>query len=832
MTPTDSALPTFLNHPGTCAQVLRTADAARFAELGAPAGWPAELRVLTNLLLASSEAMFIAWGPQRLFFYNDAYAPILGARHPAALGLPMQTVWHAHWPDLSPLVDRTFAGHSVQLADVALWIERSGTSQEARFSCGYHPVRDDHGEVRGLFCVCRDTTAQHAAQQQASRSNLLYQTLLDSMGEGVVMLDRDFRVQRINREGLRMDGRREDEIVGRLHNEVWPAAVGTAVDRAYRDAMASNEPRCLQHRYVAGDIDIWLDIGAYPVQGGLALVYRDITALKKIDAARIASELRFAAALGAVGMMWTNNADGEMEGDQPGWAAITGQTRAAYEGYGWAAAVHPDDAEPTVAAWKLAVAQQRKFEFEHRLRTATGEWRRYAVRAMPVIDAAGAVTEWVGVHIDVTEARQAVLSLVEADRRKDEFLAILAHELRNPLAPIRNAASVLNNAAVTPGEMAASRNIINRQIRHMALLLDDLLDTSRISAGRLQLRKQFHLLHEVVHAAVETARPLLDSKAHRLDVQLPDGAVQVEVDELRMAQVLSNLLMNAAKYTDDSGRVGLRARVGTAALLIEVTDNGIGISAAQQPYVFDMFSQLRSATDRAQGGLGIGLALARGLVELHGGSLGVASDGLGCGATFTVYLPTRVIDPGLARPAITPVERSAVALSAASATASVVSSIASPAAPASTTLVRPSPASPPAPTPAPRADADALHILIADDNADAAESLAMLLRLEAFQLHITPDGAAAVDVARRVRPQVAILDIGMPGLDGYVVAQRLRAEAWGRGMLLIALTGWGQHADQQRALAAGFDKHYTKPVDPDVLIDLIKTWHHEKSVAP
>lgn len=671
----------FLDHAGVCARLLRAPDSPATSGLGAPADWPAALQVLTGLMLGASEPMFVAWGPQRLFFYNDAYAPILGANHPAALGQPMQQVWHEVWPEIGPLVERVFAGHSVQMDDIALTLQRSGRPMKAHFSFGYHPVRSDDGAVAGLFCVCRETTAQRHEQIE-------------------------------------------------------------------RDAVAAR--------------------------------------LAQAEAARHRSEARFKAAVSAVGLMWTQNAQGQMEGEQSGWSSLTGQTPAQYQGEGWLQAIHPEDRQPTLIAWRQALSQRRHFEWEHRLRHLDGEWRRYSVRAVPIHTLDGAVSEWVGVHIDVTEARRASESLREADRRKDEFLAILAHELRNPLAPIRSAASVLDNPALTPHELATSRDIINRQIRHMAWLLDDLLDISRISAGRLELEKRPHPLQAIVGTAVETARALIDSRQHTLEIDLPPGCV-AHVDEVRMTQVLSNLLLNAAKYTPRGGRIRLTARADDDGLLIEVSDNGIGITPEQLPYVFEMFSQLRSADDRVHGGLGIGLALSRGLAELHGGQLEARSAGLGGGATFRIHLPL----PAFETPPVAFDDAPALAVASAHAP---------------------------------------LRVLIADDNCDAAESLALLLALEHHDVHVATDGASALALAARVHPQVAVLDIGMPGLDGYEVARRLRLEPGGSEMLIVALTGWGQQEDRRKALAAGFDRHYTKPIDPDILIACMNAWRLDRAL--
>jgi signal transduction histidine kinase len=396
----------------------------------------------------------------------------------------------------------------------------------------------------------------------------------------------------------------------------------------------------------------------------------------------------------------------------------------------------------------------------------------------PVRDASG---DTVGIFVqghDVTEQVQGAAALEEANRRKDEFLATLAHELRNPLAPIRQAAMV---AKVTPdaARQAWAMNVIERQVGHMALLLDDLLDVSRISRGKLQLRVTHVLLKGVVDAAVETAWPLIETKKHRLEVQLPDRPVELAVDPVRIAQVLSNLLSNAAKYTDPGGTIRLSAEEHAGRLLLRVRDDGIGLGADHLEAIFDMFSQVESAAEHAQGGLGIGLALSRGLVQLHGGTLQARSDGPGQGAEFTVSLPLPVRTADLSGDASGQADRARDA-------------------------TRPR------------------RILIADDNADALITMSMLLEMEGHEVHSAPDGEQAFARAEALRPDVVILDIGMPRLNGHEVAVRIRAAEWGRAPLLIALTGWGQSHDQERARAAGFDHHCTKPVDLERLLGLVQ----------
>ncbi len=379
---------------------------------------------------------------------------------------------------------------------------------------------------------------------------------------------------------------------------------------------------------------------------------------------------------------------------------------------------------------------------------------------------------------DVTaEAQRAGRALSEADRLKDVFLATLAHELRNPLAPIRNAAQALSMPTLPAAEMLRASNVISRQVRHMARLLDDLLDVSRITRGNLELRRDRVALQPVVAAAVEMARPAIDARQHALQLRLPEPDLWLEVDPVRVSQVLVNLLTNAAKYTPLRGEIRLEARLEAGDCMLSVADDGVGLTAEALERVFTAFSQQQPALDRAEGGLGIGLALVKGLVDLHGGRIDAYSAGPGRGSEFVVRLPGAQAGPAPLRP------DSEVRLGADPAT--------------------------------PR------RVLVADDNVDAAESLAILLRLSGHRVSVAHDGHDALRLASHERPDVVVLDIGMPGLNGYEVARSLRREVWGRALRLIAVTGWGQDEDRQRAAAAGFDLHLTKPFEPGHLEALV-----------
>jgi signal transduction histidine kinase/CheY-like chemotaxis protein len=381
-------------------------------------------------------------------------------------------------------------------------------------------------------------------------------------------------------------------------------------------------------------------------------------------------------------------------------------------------------------------------------------------------------------EIEIREAAQEAMR--EADRRKDEFLATLAHELRNPLAPIRHAVKLLESTETDKQQQQWAREVIARQMQRMALMLDDLLEVSRITRGRLDLKPEIVSLESLVNTAVETARPLIDSKEQNLTTCLPAEPLHLRVDPLRLSQSISNLLTNAAKYTDARGNIALYVAEQGDSIIISVKDDGIGLAGHAIPNLFQMFSQVDSALDRAQGGLGIGLALVKGLIELHGGTVAVSSAGIGHGSEFIIRLPgsLRVADAEQTR-----------------------------AAPGDST-----------PRPARR------NVLVADDNRDAADTLGLLLEMSGYTVTVAHSGAEALEKLRQTLPDAAILDIGMPDLSGYEVARRFRESSARRDIFLLAVTGWGQQDDIARAKAAGFDEHLTKPVDPDRVEQLLRDY--------
>ncbi len=461
---------------------------------------------------------------------------------------------------------------------------------------------------------------------------------LEGLMEGFVAYDGSWRMTYMNAAAERLLGRRRDDVLGKTWHLAFPHAVGNPVDQLYQRVMRTRAAESMEYFYE--HYARWLEISASPVRtGGVGVYFRDISDRKRAEQALHESEARFRTlADRAAVMIWVNGLDG-CEYVNRGYLEFAGVHESEVLRYDWAALVHPEDRAPYLESYLAALREQRGFVGQCRLRRHDGAWRWMQVVGAPRFAADGALLGLAGICADVTDMKAAEEALRRNDQRKDEFLATLAHELRNPLAPIRSGLQVLR---VTPpgGEPARQAlGILERQVQHLVRLLDDLMEISRITQGRVDLRRQDFDVAEAVRTSLEASRPLMTAAGHRLEVDLPAEPLRVHADPVRIAQVLSNLLNNAAKYTPDGGRISLSARREGALARIRVRDDGIGIPPEMLPRVFEKFSQVPGSVNRSLGGLGIGLSLARTLVELHGGSIEAMSDGEGRGAEFVVSLP-------------------------------------------------------------------------------------------------------------------------------------------------------------------------------------------------
>jgi two-component system CheB/CheR fusion protein len=634
-------------------------------------------------------------------------------------------------------------------------------------------VKDARGHAQVKAAEARQALEAQRAQQE------WLSITLASIGDAVITTDPEGRVTSLNPAAQRLASSVGDEPIGRRLTEVFRtiegpidwAAHSPSAGVARGEAVLLGDPTSLVD---GGGATRYVEHNAAPIRDdrgkvtGVVIVLRDITERRQAEQALRTSEARFRHLADAMPqIVWTATPDGSVDYFNARWYEYTGLTPEASLHEGWRAAVHPDDLDRVSFMRDPAVGEGQVFEAEVRVRRRDGVQRWHLVRSLPV----GELARRFGAATDIDDRKRAEDALRDADCRKDEFLAMLAHELRNPLAPIRNAVTIMALDEDDRETAQWSREVIDRQVQHLSRLVDDLLDVSRITQGKIVLTKAPVVVRTFLIAAVETSRPLIDARKHRLDVFLPEEGIRVEGDPNRLAQVVSNLLNNAAKYTPDGGRIRLSVDRDGDEALIRIKDDGEGISDEMLPRVFDLFSQARRSIDRSDGGLGIGLTLVKRLVEMHGGTVEAHSDGPGQGSELIVRLP------------LLPTE----------------------APPAPPARVKPS------------VPGHTRRVLVVDDSRDAANTLARLLRRLGHTVDVAYEGPSAYEAGVALAPDIVLLDIGLPGMDGYEVARRLRAEPSLDGVCLVALTGYGSEADRRRSTDAGFDAHLVKPVEFDAL---------------
>jgi PAS domain S-box-containing protein len=555
--------------------------------------------------------------------------------------------------------------------------------------------------------------------------------------------------------------------------------------RHYRIAERDRVPVHFEYEHPHPGRNVWLSVTVCYIgasAGGrprFSFVAEDVTARKQHENALSESEDRFRAmADGAPVMIWVIDSAGRLEFVNRAHREFFGTTpERLLAPTGWRPVVHPDD-RASGAAFIHAVRTGQAYQGEARLRRADGEWRWIFSQSSPRFSGDRKVVGHVGCSYDITEAKELRALEHESARQKDQFIAILAHELRNPLAPIRLAVAMLRTKGPTDPLVVRYGDVIERQATHMSRLLDDLLDVSRLSRGALTLQRAPVVLRDAIEAALDVSRPIVEQQRHNVNLHWRDGSIAIDADSARLTQAIGNLLLNAAKYTPSGGTIGVTVGRDDGDVVISVRDNGIGMDADMLATAFDLFTRGANGPAHGTDGLGIGLALARRLVELHRGTLQATSAGPGLGSEFVVRLPGSCV-----------IEQTA--------------------------------------TPATTVTADASwrgrRVLVVDDNVDVAEMLNHLFGELGAEVRTAHDGASGWRAAEEFNPHVILLDLGLPAPDGYEVCRRIRAQSWGSRVKIVALTGWGQDEDRRRTEAAGFDAHIVKPVDAAELLERLRT---------
>ncbi|KYF52831.1 hypothetical protein BE08_09810 [Sorangium cellulosum] len=742
-----------------------------------------ELQLKAALLDQVSEAAF-AWelgGTWPIVYFGPGAERLLGVPAVDAIGRSRRDLLSARFP--------------VPLAEIEGALEREGRwAGELR-----HTARDgrqiliesrmrlvEGGEGlerrRVVLETGRDITVRWRAAEDLRESEARFRHMADHAPVMIWITDPDGSCTYANRGWLDFTGQSESDVLGlgwldAVHPEDRPAAA-----EAFLGASARRGTYRMDFRVRRADgATRWCIDSASPLLGprgeflGFIGTIIDITDRKHAELLLQESEARFRELADAMPqIVWTADPEGRIDYCSRQWCERTGAAVSEALGEGWVSFLHPDDRERCLAEWHRAVVTGEPYESEFRFGGVAGREHRWCLcRAVPVRGPEGELARWYGTATDIHDQKCAEARLKEADQRKDEFLAMLAHELRNPLGPIRNAVEVLRRVAGQPPSLARACGVIDRQVSHMARLVDDLLDVSRVARGRIQLRKERCDLARLLRETAEDYRSTLEASGLSLELALPAEPVWVSGDPTRLSQAISNVLHNANKFTDAGGRVTVTlSATSERSAALRVRDTGIGMEPAMLGRMFEPFSQADRSLDRSRGGLGLGLSLVKGVVELHGGAVSAESAGTGRGTEIVLRLPlSRGPEPSPER------------------------------------------AAPPS-----GVDSRSLRVLIIEDNQDAAETLQALLAMDGHRVEVALSGRAGVEAARSSQPDVILCDIGLPGgMDGYAVARALKGSAGLSPSLMIALTGYGQADDRRRVLEAGFDLHVVKPFDPTSL---------------
>jgi PAS domain S-box-containing protein len=718
----------------------------------------------------------------RIAYLNTVAESLTGWKQPEAAGRALDEVFrivneHTRAPAENPAARALHEGTIVGLANHSTLIARDGSERPIDDSAA--PIRDEEGHVVGCVLIFRDISERRAGEHALQR----LANIVSASDDAIISKTLDGVIQSWNAGAERLYGYSSAEAVGRSISLIIPPELD-AEERSILERLRNGEH--IEHfetiRVAKDGRRVHISLTVSPLRDaagqiiGASKVARDITERARSEAQLRESESRFrTVADSAPLLMWMNDASGCVFVNRAYLEFLGLPSQTDVRGYHWTQYVHADDRDAYVAAYQDSLRKRAPFSATFRFRRHDGEYRWMQSVGVARFSAAGELLGYTGCTYDIHDARMAAEALRDLDRRKDEFLATLAHELRNPLAPLVNMLEIMKRADGSPELLAHIRSVMARQLTSLVRLVDDLLDLSRITRNQLELRKERVALAGVIQHAIEACAPQVESLNHELTVSLPTTPIQLQADPVRLAQVFHNLLNNACKYTPPGGRISVSAERHGGEVVVKIRDSGRGIPPDKLEEIFEMFTQVEPAIDRAHGGLGIGLTLVKRLIELHEGTVQAFSEGKGRGSEFVVRLQLPDDVPQ--------VQRSA--------------------------------------EPAGPERASSLRILVVDDNEDSAKSLALLLEMSGNQTRIAFDGAAALAAAEQFRPEVVLLDIGMPKMNGLDAARRIREQPWGRDMLLIALTGWGQDSDRHRTHVAGFDAHLVKPVDHAALMRVV-----------
>lgn len=771
--------------------IIAFGQAARVAQLRASK----QREVLSVTLRSIGDAVITTDTEGRISYLNRIAESLTGWSQEEAFGQPLERVFNivaetTRLPVENPATRALREGVVVGLANHTVLIDKHGNERPIDDSAA--PIRDEFGHVSGCVLIFRDVTAQRLAEREKASQLLTARTLasiVESSNDAIISKSLDSRIESWNAAAERLFGITAGEAVGKHISIVIPPE---RIEEEEEIILKLKEGRRIEHfeteRVRKDGERIFVSLTISPVKDesgnvvGASKIVRDITQQRRVEADRekfvtlIENSTDFIGICDLNGVpFFVNRAGLEMVGLDN----IEAARHVAVSDF-----FFPEDQDRIMNEFFPAVMKNGHGEVEVRFRhfkTSQPRWMAY--KLWTLTDAANQPVGFATVSQDVTERkrleddlRRLAANLSEANRRKNEFIATLAHELRNPLAPLSNMVEVLKRADGDRETIEKARDTIERQLGQMVRLVDDLLDVNRITHDRLELRKVEVELSTVIQQAIEMARPLLDAADHDFRVVLPDDPIYLDADPARLAQVFGNLLNNSSRYTKPGGAISIEVERSDSEVVVKVKDTGAGIPRDKLVSIFDMFTQVDRTTERSQGGLGIGLALVKRLVEMHGGTVEARSAGEGQGSEFLVRLP-------------------------------VLSK--------RTTQVAPAVAAENPPT--------ERRILIVDDNRDSADSLAMLLEITGNKTFMAHDGLEAIAAVEKHRPEVVLLDIGLPKLTGHDVCRRVREHPWGKDIVVIALTGWGQEEDRRKSEEAGFNGHLVKPVDYDELLELLSS---------